>query len=67
MIEIKVNGKSRELENSMCLSEFLAAEGVVETNIAVAVNNRVVAKQNWESTTINDGDQVVIIKASYGG
>ena len=67
MIEIKVNGKSRELENSMCLSEFLAPEGVVETNIAVAVNNRVVAKQNWESTTINDGDQVVIIKASYGG
>ena len=67
MIEIKVNGKSRELENSMCLSEFLAAEGVVETNIAVAVNTRVVAKQNWESTTINDGDQVVIIKASYGG
>lgn len=67
MIEIKVNGKSRELENSMCLSEFLAAEGVVETNIAVAVNNRLVAKQNWESTTINDGDQVVIIKASYGG
>lgn len=67
MIEIKVNGKSRELNDSICLKEFLATEGVVETNVAVAVNNRVVPKPNWESTTINDGDQVVIIKASYGG
>ncbi len=35
--------------------------------VAVAVNNKVVRKVNWESTTLADGDHITIITAVCGG
>lgn len=35
--------------------------------VAVAVNNKVVRKADWESTTLADGDHITVITAVCGG
>lgn len=67
MIRIVFNNKSTELESDTSLQEFIDKNGMIPTNIAIAVNNSVVPKEKWENTIINDGDTLLIIKAYYGG
>ena len=35
--------------------------------VAVAVNNKVVRKVDWESTMLTEGDQITVITAVCGG
>lgn len=67
MIKIKVNSKEKELAGEMLLSEFINGENLVPTNIALAINGKLVSRQEWESHTLHDGDNMIIIQASYGG
>lgn len=67
MIKITFNNKPAKLETGVSLQEFVERNGMVSTNIAIAVNNSVVLKEKWGDTTINDGDRILIIKAYYGG
>ncbi len=67
MIRIVFNNKPTELESDTSLQEFVDKNGMIPTNIAIAVNNSVVPKEKWENTIINDGDTLLIIKAYYGG
>lgn len=67
MIRIVFNNKPTELESYTSLQEFIDKNGMIPTNIAIAVNNNVVPKEKWENTIINDGDTLLIIKAYYGG
>jgi sulfur carrier protein len=67
MIRIVFNNKPTELESDTSLQEFIDKNGMIPTNIAIAVNNSVVPKEKWENTIINDGDTLLIIKAYYGG
>ena len=66
MIRIVFNNKPTELESDTSLQEFIDKNGMIPTNIAIAVNNSVVPKEKWENTIINDGDTLLIIKAYYG-
>lgn len=38
-----------------------------QQGIAVAINNRVIAKTQWEHTRIVDSDRITIIRATQGG
>lgn len=38
-----------------------------QQGIAVAINNKVITKTQWENTRICDQDRVVIIRATQGG
>lgn len=67
MIRIVFNNKPTELESDTSLQEFADKNGMIPTNIAIAVNNSVVPKEKWENTIINNGDTLLIIKAYYGG
>lgn len=67
MIKIIFNNKPTELESDTSLQEFVDKNGMIPTNIAIAVNNSVVPKEKWENTIINNGDTLLIIKAYYGG
>ena len=35
--------------------------------IALAINNEVIPKSNWENHTVKEGDKIIIITASQGG
>lgn len=38
-----------------------------ERGVALAVNNKVLPRAEWESTELSEGDQITIIKAAFGG
>ena len=67
-IAMKVTVNNREVEtkasNLLLLSQQL---NLPPAGIAVAVNNRIVPRAEWENFTIAQGDSLIIIKAVCGG
>ncbi len=45
----------------------LHAELDLQQMVAIALNNKVVPRAQWASTTLSEGDNVVIIKMACGG
>ena len=65
-MKLKVNDKEVETGASP-LSQFSQEQNLPATGIAVAVNNRMVPRTEWNSHTLQDGDKILIIKAVCGG
>ncbi|MBD5231600.1 MAG: sulfur carrier protein ThiS [Bacteroidales bacterium] len=67
-MQIKVNGKMRELPYPMTVKEFLNSEDLLgRGGMAVAVNGSVVRQNDWELRLLHEGDDLLIINAAYGG
>lgn len=65
---VYVNGEPLEVIVDSKLVEVLKLTGYDnKKGIAVAVNNQVVVKQEWEATPLADNDKVLIISATQGG
>ena len=65
-MKIKVNNKEivTGVSNLLKLSQELE---LPSTGIAIAVNNRMVPRTEWEHFMLNENDELVIIKAVCGG
>jgi sulfur carrier protein len=66
-MNVKINGVATEVADGASVAEVAAANGVGATGSAIAVNDKLVRRTDWEQTMLADGDDVVIIKAAYGG
>lgn len=67
-MEITVNQQTYQV-TSVCSVQHLL-DTVLNTpanGIALAVNQAIIPKSNWEGHTLNPGDQIIIIKATQGG
>ncbi|HEY5257551.1 MAG TPA: sulfur carrier protein ThiS [Candidatus Baltobacteraceae bacterium] len=62
-----VNGDERELRDGATIAQLLRELGAPEIGIAVARNERVVARGRHASERIADGDRIEIIRAVAGG
>ncbi|NJB35420.1 sulfur carrier protein ThiS [Croceivirga sp. JEA036] len=49
------------------LSQFVATQLPSTAGIALAVNDAVVFKQDWESTVLQEGDAILVVRATQGG
>ena len=65
-MNIKINNKETEVK-ATSLQELATEILLPEKGVAVAVNNRMVTRADWNHTAINDGDNIVVIKALCGG
>ena len=65
-MNIKINNKETEVK-ATSLQELATEISLPEKGVAVAVNNRMVTRADWSHTAINDGDNIVVIKAVCGG
>ena len=65
-MKIKVNNKVivTGVSNLLKLSQELE---LPSTGIAIAVNNRMVPRTEWEHFVLNENDELIIIKAVCGG
>ena len=65
-MKIKVNNKEVETiaSNLLKLSQELELPTI---GIAVAVNNRMIPRTEWEQFVLNEHDELIIIKAVCGG
>lgn len=70
-MEIVINGtvKSLHSEPEVTLKRALEQSGHIDSmdGIAVAVNDTVVPKNEWEKRKLEQGDHVEVIKAVQGG
>ena len=67
MINIKVNSKDHQFQSSNSLEVILKALDISVNGIAVAVYQDIISKSDWNLKTLNEGDEVLIIKATQGG
>ena len=68
-MNIKLNGEDKDISGKLSLYEVVAENlnGKEPKGIAVALNDRIIPKQKWESVTINENDSVEIVHAVQGG
>ena len=67
-MEITINNQSKILAASITVQQLLHLEiPEKQKGIAVAINNKVVPKSEWETQIILQNDTVLIIKATQGG
>ncbi len=66
-MKVVVNGKAVELKEALSLEELLKTLSISNTRVAIAVNNTVIPKEKWASTTLKEGDKVLIVKPVQGG
>ncbi len=66
-MEITVNNKIKIINNDSLISLLNELLGDKTKGIAIAINENIVAKSNWQSTQIKANDAILIIKATQGG
>lgn len=66
-MKIKLNGKARELDGPMTVSDLLTADGYRPERIAVEINLAIIPKSEYGTTELSDGDVVEIVSFMGGG
>ena len=65
-MKLKVNDKEVET-GATNLSQFSQEQNLPATGIAIAVNQHMVPRTEWDSHALSEGDHILIIKAVCGG
>jgi sulfur carrier protein len=66
-MDIILNGQPHQLTNVQTLQQLVVSLELSGKAIAVAVNRRVVASTQWETTQLNAQDTVDVVRAIGGG
>lgn len=67
-MNIQFNQSPLCVEEGITIKKLLQQKGLDrQQGIAVALNNRVVPKEKWEHTILQENDMLLLIGASYGG
>lgn len=65
---VSVNGKLMELSDEITLSLALREVGITSfSGVAIAINNHILKKEEWDSQKLKPQDIIVMIRASQGG
>ena len=66
-VTITVNNTKHEFSEEISLQEMLSQIAVQQHGVAIAVNNNIVTKTEWDNVTLKTNDAVLIITATQGG
>ncbi|WP_106829672.1 sulfur carrier protein ThiS [Parabacteroides pacaensis] len=66
-MKVKVNNKEMELDPSITLHQLAIQLELPDKGIAIAVNNKMISRSEWESFFVQANDAIIIIKAACGG
>ncbi len=58
-----INGELRELPGEVTVGALLESLGTARTGIAVARNDCIVRRADYDAVAVTDGDRIEIIKA----
>ena len=65
---ITFNGTDMQLASRLSLAQLLADLGLADKpGVAVAHNQQLIRRADWESTIIDDGDELEVLHATAGG
>lgn len=66
-MKIQVNSKDVEITPDSTLTQLTAQLELTVQGIAIAVNNKMIPRTEWEHFSLHENDNLVIIKAACGG
>lgn len=68
-MELKINNQLKQFEaTTLTVQDLLDLEFPNKQNgIAFAINNSVIPKTDWATTTLSETDDILIITATQGG
>ena len=67
-MEVSVNEKKKKISNNVSLAEAIAELKITETTgIAIAINDKVIKRDNWTTEKLKSNDEILIIRAAQGG
>ncbi len=64
---LEVNGEIRSFPPLNSIEELLKLLGLGRDRIAVELNRRIIRRQEWGSTPLNDRDKIEIVQFVGGG
>ena len=66
-MKIRINNQEKLIDESQTLGELMTELQMKKPGVAVAVNQRVINRMEWDSLVLKENDNVIIIKAACGG
>ena len=66
-MKVQVNNKEVEITPDSTLTQLTAQLELPVQGIAIAVNNKMIPRIEWECFILHENDNLVIIKAAWGG
>jgi sulfur carrier protein len=66
-VKATINGRLRDLPDQLTVGALLALLGSARDGIAVAQNDAVVRRSEYDRRTVCEGDRIEIIEAVAGG
>ncbi len=64
---INVNNQLYSISENCSIKKLLDQLDIVTNGIAIAVNNEIITKENWNQKVVREHDIVTIIQATQGG
>jgi len=64
---LKINGKSEDIKANLTLAELILAKGLCAEKVVIEYNLRIVLKDKWENTYLQENDRVEIVSFVAGG
>lgn len=64
---VNVNNTAHTLNSASTLRDLLTQLHISEKGIAVAVNNQIITRTEWNQRQLAEGENVLIIRATQGG
>lgn len=66
-MKVQVNNKETELLSQSSIQQLALSMELPAAGVAIAVNNKMVPRTEWNQFVLKENDQIVIIKAACGG
>ena len=64
---VQLNGKSREVRDRSTLDDLVSELSLTPSRIAIELNQQVVRRDKWITTSLADGDRIEIVHFVGGG
>ncbi len=66
-MNIQVNGEPRRIAPGTALDALVSTLTTAPSGVAAALNETVVPRAQWSSTSLSEGDRVEVLTAVQGG
>ena len=66
-MKIYINQKEIETQDSISIKELLDMQQISIEGTAIAIDNKLVPKNDWNDRILTEGNKITIIRATFGG
>ncbi|MCB0409762.1 MAG: sulfur carrier protein ThiS [Flavobacteriales bacterium] len=66
-MDVTLNNNTIQINESTTVEQLIMEQNISSKGIAIALNNQVISKNDWQKTELKENDNIIIITATQGG